>query len=335
MNLDLRRDTTRLQKQQSKDRTFGNWNARRPKMRGAPSIGQSLLCAKEQRKLSRAVHPKRRRWAATLIQQFTIVLTLASTPSWADDIKRLFTEIEDPHRLGRIIEHNAADVARSASMARRYRVVEVDVELLKNKEPFHLNLFDDVSLLVETLEWSVGANKFHRKWRGRILDFGQSRQHVEMVRQELAEQELPPGFPENVLEQTYLEVTGYASSYDVDAETGIANRSRQRRYGRVSPAGPESGSVVSPEAPWKLVHGAFWSFRIRQVLVPASGEVISYHVSSLQWSPRYAMIVEVDPTRIASNIANPVERKARIEEGLRFERSLPSEKGKVILGEIE
>ena len=332
MSLHAGSETLRLQE---KPCSRGDGNDRPPATQRGPFNRHSWVYTKERQELPRAMHANGRRWAATLMQPLITVLALWSTPSWANDIKRLFTEIEDSHRLGRIIEHNAAGVARNASMARRYRVVEVDIELLKNKEPFHLNLFDDVSLLVETLEWSVGANAFHRKWRGRILDFGQSRQHVEMVRQELAEQELPPGVPENVLEQTYLEVTGYASSYDVDAETGIANRSGQRRYGRVSPDGPESGSVVSPEAPWKLVHEAFWSFRIRQVLVPASGEVVSYHVSSLQWSPRYAMIVEVDPTRIASNIANPVERKALIEEGLRFERSLPSEKGKVIVGEIE
>lgn len=47
------------------------------------------------------------------------------------------------------------------------------------------------------------------------------------------------------------------------------------------------------------------------------------------------MILEVDPRRVASNIANPAERKALSDENLRFERSLPSEKGKDILGEIE
>lgn len=281
MNLDLWRDTPRLQKQQSKDRTFGNWNARRPKMRGAPSIGQSLLCAKEQRKLSRAVHPKRRRWAATLIQQFTIVLALASTPSWADDIKRLFTEIDDPHRLGRIIEHNAADVARSASLSRRYRVVEVDTDLLKGDEPVYLNLFDDVSLLVETLEWSIGVNESTRVWRGRILDFGQSRQHVEMVRQELAEQELPPGLPANLLEQTYLEVTAFLVTYDIDADSGIANPSGQRHFGRVSPDG-RGDAMAAKDSPWRLVHEAFRTLSISRISVPRTGELVNYAVRPLQ-----------------------------------------------------
>ncbi|MCC5887797.1 MAG: hypothetical protein JJT88_15285 [Gammaproteobacteria bacterium] len=243
-------------------------------------------------------------------------------------------EIEDPHRLGRIIDYNAAAVARSASLARRYRIVEVDIDLLESSQPFYLNLFDDVSLLVETLEWSAGANERHRRWRGRILDFGQSSKHVEMLRQELSEQELPPGFPAGLLEQTFLEVTASSSSFDVDADTGFANLSGQRRFGRVSTdSEQETGS--DPDPPWRLVHGAFRSLSISQVIVPGRGEIAQYNVSPLKWSPRYAMIMEIDPDRRADSIADPAARQALIEEDLAFEQSLPSEEGKVMVGEID
>lgn len=295
---------------------------------------RSWLIAEPKQTLPAVVRSRGRRWTGTLFCQFAMLFATWSGTAWADRVDRLFVEIEDPERLGRIIEYNAAGVARSASYARRYRIVEVDTALLMSDKPFYLNLFEDVSLLVETIEWSVGVNEFHRRWRGRILDFGQSRQHVEMLRQGLSEQKLPPGIAAGMLEQTFLEITASSSSFDVDAETGLANLSGQRRYGRVTPEDP-SGSVVSPQAPWKLMHEAFRSVSIPMVSVPMSGEIVTYAVNPLPWSPRYAMIVEVDPDRVTRNIANPAERKARIEESLRFERSLPSEEGKVTIGEIE
>lgn len=283
---------------------------------------------------SKPLRAQSQRWLSTLIGGLAVLLPLWSAPSWAEEIQRLFIEIEDPHRLGRIIEHNAADVARNASFARRYRIVEVNTDLLSRDEPFFLNLFDDVSILVETIEWSVGANEFHRTWRGRILGLGQSTQHVEVLRRELIEQDPPPGVPAGFIEKTLLEVNASSSSFDIDADTGIANLSGQRRFGRVRQNGP-GDQMSTPQSPWRLVHEAFRSVRISQVFVPRSGEIVTYSVSPLKWSPKYHMIIEIDPDRVANNIANPSQRKALIEEGLQLERSLPSEEGKVMMGEIK
>ncbi len=314
---------------------FGGWRATSRDKRS--SAGRSSQYANEERIRHGLVRSAGKRCAGLLLCQLALVSATWSGTAWADGANQLFVEIEDPGQLGRILDHNEADVARRAYLAKRYRVVEVNTAVLESDEPFYLNLFDDVSIRVETLELSTGASEFNRRWRARVLDFGPSGQDVEMLRRGLAEAEKDraPHIPAGALEQNFMELSAILVSYDVDADSGVANPSGQRRFGRVSPEEP-SEPVTGPDSPWRLIHGAFEAFGLSRVSVfGRGGEIVNYAVSPLQWSPRYAMVVEADPSRIASYIADPVERKALAEEYLEFERSLPSEEGKVTMGEIE
>ena len=84
------------QEEPNTHRTHGDGNDRPPATQRGRSNMHSWVYTNERQELTSAMHANGRRWAATLMQQITIVLALWSTPSWADDIKRLFTEIDDP-----------------------------------------------------------------------------------------------------------------------------------------------------------------------------------------------------------------------------------------------
>jgi hypothetical protein len=270
---------------------------------------------------------------------FTLPLILVATLSAAQQRFEILQDIDDD-KGQRIAEYNSAFLQEQLYFASRYRIVEVDTDLLLSSEEFTITPFPDVPPI--------------QLRRANIVEYQDSLAiHADV------EMNLPEGF-EFIRPQILISLLSWDIDERGDAQVSSDNRFEFSPYWRIDefdrpvlevPSDVSEGFIgPPPQSPEdiarhkelsRLDKNAFHSVTATIEMPPAS----QYRLTPLRLTPRYSLIYEVDQEkRIVSavdrmpsepSIESDPEQRERIREYREFQAQLPDDSNRAVRGDIE
>lgn len=238
----------------------------------------------------------------------------------------IFLPVDD-EKAKEVSEYNKYFLMRQLYFSKRYRIVEVDAELLKSSKNITLNFFEDINIPLNREAIKKGSGSL--TWLGQ-MQFGEDEGVVIPPESESSLKEV--GLTPEKLLSHLRRVTFYVNDYDVNNKTGEAVPSA------ISPKGATSERPLhSSELP-DFTRNSFSSVYGGANYLPTRQ---NFMVMPLQYSPKYHVVYELDnekifPTNIDSDGYVPTpENKRKQDAHTEFFGSVPrDEEDKIIRGDF-
>jgi len=283
------------------------------------------------------------RHRSSLLLCLTLLLTsaLVHAQRQAGPVPELLEQV-DPYRAQRLAEYNSVFLQEALYTARRYRIVQANIDLLLIDDDFTITPFEDVAPIRITQE-SVQRTEDVVYWHGRV---------------QTALQPQLDAYGINI----FTSISIYA--WDLD-ESGTASPSLQNRFThspswRIDESGvpvletvPEGEAGIvgpPPQTPGDIERHRRLKNLERHAFYSATAEIslpegARYVLMPLEYTPKYSVIYEVDRDKVIQMLIDPLlpgEVDTRSEsEKLKVARynalieSLPKEVGKPVREDIE
>ncbi|MCC5870469.1 MAG: hypothetical protein JJU27_18370 [Gammaproteobacteria bacterium] len=247
----------------------------------------------------------------------------------------------DPQRVERIRAYNGNEFERTAYFAKRWRVVEIDPQVLFQHNVVRIRPFPDVDLVVRRRPGPV-EREADPNWLGVVESPAASAHARERKAMELDTLfERHPGLREQeqgIRHQSSVGATFTMGLWSVDEATGIADGSGFVPIPRLTQAGPsrdmqtEQASCAEPS---HAVRGSTFISLIGSVTDPVNRA--RYVIEGLSRSPRYHIVYEFDSAAHVRGFPTGPERDRAQQRVLEFQASLPPDPPipPPIRGEIE
>jgi len=277
----------------------------------------------------------------SFFNKLVLATLLSASMSVTAHTKELFKEVNGA-KLQKILTYNETNISEAAYFAKRYRIVEVNSDLLFSDDEFTITPFEGVSITVRRDDAVDGSYLGTAQWHGIIV----SPEHpsiseigvLDMDEQQAEAAGLGPA----QLYRMFFGVELYTYSWDIDKRTGVAFPSVQREQ-RASAFLMHNG--VATKESLDLEENAILSVSGRFNLQALGfGE---FRLESLQFTPKYHIIIELDSSKLFSYDFLPGNEKAddhsvyaekqrkKVQEYNEYVNSLPSVQDKTIVGDVE
>ncbi|MCC5870470.1 MAG: hypothetical protein JJU27_18375 [Gammaproteobacteria bacterium] len=278
-----------------------------------------------------------------------VLLVLAVFPSASDagqDPPKLIMTDVDPEHLERIRAHNGNNFERAIYFAKRWRVVEVNPDILFPNRAVRVRLFADADFVLRRIE-RPGERNADLSWAA-IHDYPTVPAQIQTRRKR------SQAFVDAVLERfsgqrtneqvarhdARIEANFGVIMWRVDERTGVAEDVASLTF----PHLPPPTAVDEPDLSDAQRHSATPpAFR-----VPVTKEFLQLHgtitdpvenktywIRELDFSPRYHLVLELDPSKFVRNLPPGADRDLAEARALEFEANLPPDEYPEIRGTIE
>ncbi len=280
---------------------------------------------------------------------FLVLLVLAVFPSASDaeqDPPELVLTDVQPEHLERIRAYNGNNFERAIHFAKRWRVVEVNPEVLFPNRVVRVRLFQDADFVLRRIE-RPGDRNADLSWAA-IHDYPTVPPQIQTRRNR------SQAFVDAVLERfpaqrkneqvarhdARIEANFGVIMWRVDERTGVA----QDVVSLTFPHLPPPTSVDEPDLSDAQRHSA----TTPALRVPVTNEFFQMHgtvtdpvenktywIRELDFSPRYHLVLELDPSKFVRNLPPGPDRDLAEALAVEFEASLPPDEYPEIRGDIE
>lgn len=201
-----------------------------------------------------------------------------------------------PDKARQLLEYNERHLQEHLYFAARYRVVEVDTELLLNAEEFTITLFEDIGpITLERKQLIRGEDNF--SWFGSQKVYGPAAQFYQTLRDPL------------------LTITALSWDLDTDGNALLSsqNRFRQSPQWKIDEQGNVNLDVQGPSLtrdfgpPPETAEDIAWHRRVQQLDKHAFYSVLAqivmaddaiYWLRPMELTRRYVVVYEVDQSRM-------------------------------------
>jgi len=238
----------------------------------------------------------------------------------------IFLPVDD-EKAREVSEYNKYFLMDQLYFAKRHRIVEIDVDLLKRSKIITLNFFDDVNIPVVRASLKKGAGSGY-VWDGQMQfatldDIFIPPESEEVLREQ--------GITRELLLEQVRGVTFYIYNWDVDNRTGEAV------YSAISPKGALSNKPLDASDLPDFTRKAFSSVSGKVTFHPTQQ---IFFITSLKFSPKYHVVYEYEHKKSYMSDVNSQDSvrvqsgKKRYEEHTEFIERLPVEEDKKIKGDM-